>query len=36
MPYASAGRLRTLELTFLESDAEAYSFVFGSSGDVDR
>jgi hypothetical protein len=36
MPYASAGRLRTLEITFLESDAEACSFGFGSSGDGDR
>ena len=28
-------RQRTLEITFLESDAEAYSFTFGQSGDGD-
>ena len=28
-------RQRTLEITFLESDAEAYSFTFGYSGDGD-
>ena len=28
-------RQRTLEITFLESDAEAYSFTFGKSGDGD-
>ena len=28
-------RQRTLEITFLESDAEAYSFTFGWSGDGD-
>jgi Thioredoxin like C-terminal domain len=26
-------RHRTLEITFLKSDAEAYSFTFGESGD---
>ena len=26
---------RTLEITFLESDAEAYSFTFAESGDGD-
>ena len=28
-------RQRTLEITFLESDAEAYSCAFGESGDGD-
>ena len=28
-------RQRTHEITFLESDAEAYSFTFGQSGDGD-
>jgi hypothetical protein len=28
-------RQRTLEITFLASDAEAYSFTFGWSGDGD-
>ena len=28
-------RQRTLEITFLEFDAEAYSFAFGWSGDGD-
>ena len=28
-------RQRTLEIAFLESEAEAYSFTFGSSGDGD-
>jgi hypothetical protein len=28
-------RQRTLEITFLASDAEAYSFTFGYSGDGD-
>ncbi|HEX5617296.1 MAG TPA: hypothetical protein VFX51_02700 [Solirubrobacteraceae bacterium] len=29
-------RQRTLEITFVESDAEAYSFTFGQSGDGDE